>query len=186
MGDVHPEGNPHFWLSPSALAASATQVAEALGRQDPGQDAQYKSRLKDFQKKLIQLSDKVNGILKPLLAKYGLGGKPTVIEYHKEFTYFFAHYGMISLGSIEEKPGVPPSAARIAQVAQLAKNARVSFSLATDYNPDAVLGKFHDLAGIPVLKVPTMIRPGRGVASYEDLQLDIARRIAAILSGESK
>jgi zinc/manganese transport system substrate-binding protein len=186
MGDVHPEGNPHFWLSPSALGASAIQVAETLSRLDPSQESVYKGRLADFQKKMNQLSDKVNAILKPLLTKTGLSNKPNVIEYHKEFTYFFAHYGMSSLGSIEEKPGVPPSAARIAQVAQQTKSGNIRLALATDYNPDAVLVKFRDLAGIPVLKVPTMIRPGRGISSYEDLQLDIARQIASSLSGEPK
>lgn len=186
MGDVHPEGNPHFWLSPSALSASATQVAEALSRQDPSQDAKFKKGLLDFQKKLAQLSDQVNALLKPLVAKEALNGKPSVIEYHKEFTYFFAHYGMNSQGSIEEKPGVPPSAARIAQVAQLAKNARLKFALAADYNPGSVLSKFQDLSGIPVLTVPTMIRPGRGLVNYEELQLDIARRIAASLSREGR
>lgn len=186
MGDVHPEGNPHFWLSPSALGASASQVAEALSRLDPSQESVYKGRALDFQKKMTQVSDKVNAILTPALNKLGPQNKPQVIEYHKEFTYFFAHYGITSLGSIEEKPGVPPSAARIAQVVQLTKNAKVRLALATDYNPDAVLTKFRDLAGIPVLKVPTMIRPGRGVSSYEDLQLDLARQIASSLSGESK
>lgn len=186
MGDVHPDGNPHFWLSPNALGASATQVAETLSRLDPSRESVYKGRVTDFQKRMAQLSDKVNAILAPLLSKAGQPGKPQVIEYHKEFTYFFAHYGMTSLGSIEEKPGVPPSAARIAQVAQLTKNAKIRVALATDYNPDAVLTKFRDLAGIPVLKVPTMIRPGRGVSSYEDLQLDLARQIASSLSGEPK
>ena len=186
MGDVHPEGNPHFWLSPSALAAGAPQIAEALVRQDPGNEPLYKTRLADFQKKMTQLSGKVNGVLKPLLTKQGLEGKPSVIEYHKEFTYFFAHYGFISSGSIEEKPGVPPSAARIAQVAQQAKNSRIRIAFATDYNPDAVLSKFQDLSGIAVLKVPTMIRPSRGLSSYEDLQMDIARQVAALLSRDGK
>jgi zinc/manganese transport system substrate-binding protein len=186
MGDVHPEGNPHFWLSPSALGSSATQVAEALGRIDPSQSAVYKGRLADFQKKMTQVSDKVNAILKPILTKTVQNAKPNAIEYHKEFTYFFAHYGISSLGSIEEKPGVPPSAARIAQVAQMSKDAQVRVVLATDYNPEAVLTKFRDLTGVPVIKVPTMIRPGRGVANYEDLQMDLARQIAASFSGESK
>jgi zinc/manganese transport system substrate-binding protein len=186
MGDVHPEGNPHFWLSPIALGAGASQVAETLSRLDPSQEPVYKGRLADFQKKMNQLSDKVNATLAPQITRFGLRSKPQVIEYHKEFTYFFTHYGLTSLGSIEEKPGVPPSAARIAQVAQLTKNAKARLALATDYNPEAVLTKFRDLAGIPVLKLPTMIRPSRGLSSYEDLQLDLARQIAASLSGESK
>ncbi len=60
---------------------------------------------------------------------------PLVVEYHKEFTYFFDAYGINSLGSIEEKPGIPPSAGRIAEVASTAKAAGVRLAIAGEYAP---------------------------------------------------
>lgn len=186
MGDVHPEGNPHFWLSPQMLSESAKEVAQALTRIDPSQEDRFKKGLSEFQNKMTHLSDRITHLLQPTLRKVAVAGKPVVMEYHKEFTYFFAQYGLKSFGSLEEKPGVPPSAGRIGDMAQLTRSAHIKAALATDYNPETVLLKFHELSRVPVLQLQTMIRPGRGIGSYEDLQMAIAQALVTTLAGEPK
>ncbi|HWU42327.1 MAG TPA: metal ABC transporter substrate-binding protein, partial [Bdellovibrio sp.] len=96
--------------------------------------------------------------------------KVKVMEYHKEFTYFFATYGLESAGSLEEKPGMPPSAARIAQVAKTAKENKVAVLFATASAPHATLERFHELSGIPVVTVPSYVQSSGNANSIEALQ----------------
>lgn len=89
-----------------------------------------------------------------------LAARIRFIEFHREFTYLFAVYGthMQSMGTIEEKPGVPPSAARIARVATTAKQQNVRLALAGLYHPQATLEKFTELSGVPHRRWPTMLQ----------------------------
>ncbi|MEZ4749618.1 MAG: metal ABC transporter substrate-binding protein [Bdellovibrionota bacterium] len=169
MGDVHPLGNPHFWLSPSALAEGATAVAEALAAADPKSAALYQSRLKALQARLKTLQDSNKKRIDALKQK------PLVIEYHKEFTYFLSAYGLKSFGSIEEKPGVPPSAGRIAEIAQRAKAAGVTLVLAAEYSPKKTLERFEELSGIPVLTVPTSL--SKDEMDYDAYQNGLVEKI---------
>lgn len=185
MGDVHPEGNPHFWLSPEALGMAAGEVAQALVRKDPSRESLFNENLRKLRRRLAQLSTEVKAVLGEALARSEVKGRTPVMEYHQELTYFLGHYGIASWGSLEEKPGVPPSAGRIREVAQRSKEAKVRLILAADYSPEAVLAKYREISGIPVLSVQTMMRPGRGIERYEELQLNLARSIAQVLQGAS-
>jgi zinc/manganese transport system substrate-binding protein len=48
MGDVHPFGNPHYWLDPRNGAIVAREVAKELGRLDPGHADGYRARADAF------------------------------------------------------------------------------------------------------------------------------------------
>lgn len=172
MGDVHPLGNPHFWLSPLTLGQGASAVADALSSADPKSAALYQGRLKALQDRLKQ----IHAVNQKRLD--GLKKKPLVIEYHKEFSYFLSAYGLKSFGSIEEKPGVPPSAGRIAETAQRAKAAGVALVLAADYSPKKTLEKFEELSGIPVLTVPTSLSKDR--LDYEAHQNGLVEKIVQL------
>jgi zinc/manganese transport system substrate-binding protein len=167
MGDVHREGNPHFWLSPKALAEGASQIRDALVRVDPGHSADYQSNYSAFSKRLELLLKKNRERLLPHLAK--IKG-PAVIEYHKEFSYLFEAYGVNSMGSIEEKPGVPPSAGRIAEMATSAKSIGIKGAIAGEYAPHKTMERFSELSGVPSFQVPTSVQPKGKLKDYADLQ----------------
>jgi zinc/manganese transport system substrate-binding protein len=92
------------------------------------------------------------------------------MEYHKEFTYFFNSYGLESAGSLEEKPGMPPSATRIAEVAKAAKANNVKVLFATASAPHKTLERFQELSGIPVVTVPSYVQSSGDAKSVEALQ----------------
>ncbi|MCB0403996.1 MAG: zinc ABC transporter substrate-binding protein [Bdellovibrionales bacterium] len=172
MGDVHPLGNPHFWLSPPALGQGAQAVADVLAAANPSSAALYQSRLKQLQNRLSKLHATNKKRLDTLKKK------PLVIEYHKEFTYFLSAYGIQSFGSIEEKPGVPPSAGRIAEIAQRAKRAGVTLVLAAEYSPKKTLERFKELSGIPIVTVPTSL--SKGQMDYQAYQDSLIERIVTV------
>lgn len=162
LGDVHPHGNPHFLLSPKKLAEGAGEILKALSAAMPEQKSVFEKNYDAFKNRLSVLQTELAQKVK----------KTKVLEYHKEFTYFFNAYGLDSLGSLEEKPGMPPSAARIAKVAQLAKENKVAVLFATPSSPHKVLERFHELSGIPVVQVPAYVQTHDKSAakSIEDLQ----------------
>jgi zinc/manganese transport system substrate-binding protein len=125
--------------------------------------------------KLQATSESTRALLAPILKSQD---GPLVIEYHKEFAYYFQEFGISSFGSIEEKPGVPPSAGRIAEVALAAKKAGVRLVLAADYAPMKTLQRFSEISGIPLVIVPTMIQSSGAIKDYAQLQAHIAEAIA--------
>lgn len=164
LGHVHAEGNPHFNLSPLKLAEAGQSIVTALSKVAP-EKAVY------FQENYAAWSEKMKLLHKKIGQKTPEG---PVMEYHKEFTYFFDAYGIKSAGSLEDKPGTPPSAARIAQVAKLAKEQKVQVLLASPSAPHKTLERFQELSGIPFKVVPSYLHAkGRGSklpTNIEELQ----------------
>ena len=173
MGDVHPQGNPHFWLSPVALSQAAGEIGQALTRADPSGEKVYTEGLKNLKSKLEKMLEENRKKIAIFLKE-----NHPLIEYHREFVYFTHAYGLRSIGSIEEKPGVPPSAGRIAQIARESKDAGVRLALAAPYAPQGVLQRFQEISGVPTVLVPTSIQPQGGPKDYPELQ---ARLIQALL-----
>lgn len=184
MGDVHAEGNPHFHLSPRALSEAADVIEKVLTAAKPSEAAGFAARRRQFDKRMTQLEEKVRELLKPGLKV--AGNRPVAIEYHKEFAYFFALYGIKSMGSIEDKPGVAPSAARLAEVALAAKAAGVRLALAGPNVPKKHMARFTELSGIPNKVVSTGVQTAGDTAAkpstIEAVQLSIAEAIRLAIS----
>ena len=166
MGDVHGAGNPHYWLSPGKFSEGAEAIKNALINVDPKNEAAYVKRYEAFKKEMLTLQKNLKSKLKTRLKNTDL----TVIQYHSDFSYFFDTYGLKSFGAIEEKPGVSPSAGRIAEIAISAKKAGVKLALALDMNPEKTLQKFSEISGARVIKLPGSIRPGTKIDDYVKLQ----------------
>ena len=179
MGDIHPFGNPHFWLSPRGMAESGEAIRDALTRVDPAHAEDYRKNHVALVKRLEALLTKNRARLTRALA--GRTG-PVLIEYHKEFTYFLVAHGIRSAGSIEEKPGIPPSAGRIGEVALAAKAQKLKIALGGDYAPLKVMSRFTELSGIPHVRVPTSILTEGSPRTYEELQEAIVAPIEKALA----
>ena len=173
MGDLHPMGNPHYTMSPKALGESASAVRSVLSRLRPEKDALFIENERKFVERMTKLENDVRALLKPLRDK-----NIAFMEYHREFTYFFNVYGLKSLGPVEEKPGVPPSAGHLAQVATRAKANRVKLVLAAPFAPDKHLRKFEELSGVRAEKVPSLVQVGDSkLDSIEKLQRHLAEQV---------
>ncbi len=180
MGDIHAGGNPHFNLSPRALAEGSKTVLEILKRMRPSKIAEFELRALEFQKDMKRVEDSTRALLKQAIA---LSKSSVVaIQYHKEFAYFFDLYGLTSFGAIEEKAGLPPSAGRLASVSLEAKKAGVRIALASLTAPIKHVQRFTELSGIPNARVPTGVRVRENseapATTIEAVQKTIAQAIA--------
>ncbi|MDG0815382.1 metal ABC transporter substrate-binding protein [Bdellovibrio svalbardensis] len=167
LGDVHPHGNPHFALDPLKLVEAGSEAVRVLTATAPEKAEIFRKNYDTFKNQMTTLHEVTQKKVK----------KDKVMEYHKEFTYFFASYGIQSMGSLEEKPGMPPSAARIAQIANLAKASKVTVLFATASAPHATLERFHELSGIPVVTVPSYIQTTGEAKTIEGLQNLLVRSL---------
>lgn len=174
MGDIHPQGNSHYWLGPTAMAESATAVADCLAAVDPEGGDKYRAEAKKVAMELVALRDE----LKRLLPK----SPAPVMEYHREFSYFFNDYGLTAVGTLEEKPGLPPSAGRIATVASDAKRQKVALLVAGLWAPKAHLDRFSELSKVPSLALPTASRPGTEIGDYPAWQRKLVTEVAKYLA----
>ena len=161
MGDVHPGGNPHFWLSPLALIEASKGVLDALSGAAPEHTEMFMRNQKTFSSRMSELVD----ANKAKFAKVP-HPQPWLMEYHQEFSYFLSAYGLKSFGSVEEKPGVAPSAGRLAQVSISAKAAGVKALLVADYAPHQTVARFTELSGVASATVPTSIRKTGKFSDY--------------------
>lgn len=171
MGDVHGQGNPHYHLGPEQYKNAAKGIFEVLVNNDPKGVDIYDKNLKQT----LQQIEKVRLTVQDIL-KNSKGLK--LMSYHKEFSYFVKDFGLTHVGDLEEVPGVPPSAGRIARVALDAKAKKVDLVLAADTNPKKLLDKFKEISGVKYRQIPISIRSKGSPSNYEELLVGLAKSIA--------
>lgn len=180
MGDVHAHGNPHYWLSPEHFSKAAVNVKAALIRVRPSAKSALEKNFKDLQKHLQNVERETREIFADFSKKKD--SEIGVLEYHKEFTYFFSAYGLNNKGSLEGIPGVPPSAGRLVEVANQVQG--VNLILGGLHSPQRTLRRFSEISGTPYLQLPTSVQAETKWSTYSDLQKHLAKSIVSLLSGD--
>jgi zinc/manganese transport system substrate-binding protein len=120
MGDVHPLGNPHYWLDPDNGRRIARGISEKLGELDPGDSTYFQERFQDFAKRLTTAEQKWEAEMKPY------GGRK-IVTYHNSFPNFAKHFNLDVIGYVEPRPGIPPTPSHTIELIGLMKreNCRV-------------------------------------------------------------
>lgn len=181
MGHVHSKGNPHFWLQPTVLAKAAKQVLPALIKKAPEKEEYFNHRYQAFVAKMQTLENDMLKIVQPFKDKL------RVLEYHEEFLYYLSALSLKPYGALEEKPGLPPSAGRIAQVAIQAKEQRITTLLATNSAPKDVLTRFSSLApATNVIVTEISLNPDKGITDYKEMILNLTRKLVSPFGEVSK
>lgn len=117
MGDVHPEGNPHYQLDPHNIPVLAKAVEKKLCELDQSNCAYYGTNLENF----LSLW---NTKLKEWDRDFEKLRGTRVIEYHKLYDYLLNRYGMVLVGTLEPLPGIPPTATHIEELLKTAQKVK--------------------------------------------------------------
>lgn len=104
MGDVHPQGNPHYWLDPGNGRLMAQAIRDKLSELDPADAAYFAQRYTDFDARLASAETRWEATLAPYK-----GAK--IVTYHRSWPNFMDRFGLQVTGYVEPKPGIPPSPA---------------------------------------------------------------------------
>ena len=102
MGDVHPSGNPHYWLDPDNGRIIAKSIGAALSRLSPNDKAYFDQRYADFDRRLSEAQKRWAAAMAPYKAT-------KVVTYHRSWPNFTERFGLDVIGYVEPKPGIPPS-----------------------------------------------------------------------------
>jgi ABC-type Zn uptake system ZnuABC Zn-binding protein ZnuA len=102
MGDVHPLGNPHYWLDPGNGRHVARAIADKLSRMAPADASYFASRYADFDRRLAEAEKRWDAAMAPYK---GL----KVVTYHRSWPNFVDRFGLDVIGYVEPRPGIPPS-----------------------------------------------------------------------------
>jgi zinc/manganese transport system substrate-binding protein len=130
-GDIHPLGNPHYYLDPKALEVVADHLAEVFSRLDAANAADYAANAKKFDERMETSLEKWQKQLAPFQGA-------SIVPYHSNFIYFADRFGLKLFGTIEPKPGIPPSPHYVTELAESMKKAGVKVvEYQPYYNADA-------------------------------------------------
>lgn len=126
MGDVHPSGNPHYWLDPDNGRIIAKSIAAALARLSPNDKAYFDQRYADFDKRLADAQKRWDAAMAPYK-----GTK--VVTYHRSWPNFTGRFGLDVMRYVEPKPGIPPSPSHTIELIQDMKRQGVKLILVEPY-----------------------------------------------------
>jgi zinc/manganese transport system substrate-binding protein len=126
MGDVHPQGNPHYWLDPGNGRHIAKAIADKLSKMAPADAAYYASRYADFDKRLAEAEKRWDAQMAPYK---GL----KIVTYHRSWPNFTDRFGLDVIGYVEPRPGIPPSPSHTLDLIAEMKRQNVKLILVEPY-----------------------------------------------------
>jgi ABC-type Zn uptake system ZnuABC Zn-binding protein ZnuA len=159
MGDVHPQGNPHYWLDPANGRRIAKAIEGKLAQMSAGDAAYFGQRYADFDRRLTE----AEGRWKAALAPYK-GTK--IVTYHRSWPNFAEAFGLDVVGYVEPKPGIPPSPAHTLTRMQEMKRQGIKLILVEPYfdlkTPNAIARD----TGAKVLVMPPSVGGVKEATDY--------------------
>ena len=126
MGDVHPSGNPHYWLDPDNGRKIAQSIRDKLSELSPNDKAYFAQRYADFDKRLAEAQKKWDAAMAPYK-----GTK--LVTYHRSWPNFMERFGLNVIGYVEPKPGIPPSPSHTLDLIGEMKNQGVKLIVVEPY-----------------------------------------------------
>jgi zinc/manganese transport system substrate-binding protein len=162
QGDIHPRGNPHYWLPPLNALKVAKEIAARLKELDPVHGADYDTNLQKFG---AQLKAKASEWSRKAAALRGL----KVVPYHKSWSYVSDWLGLREIGYVEIKPGIPPDPKHLAELILRMKAESVRVLLIESFYNRGIAGQVADSAGAKLLVLPSDVGATPKIQSYLDL-----------------
>ena len=159
MGDVHPLGNPHYWMDPENGKRVGKEIADKLAELRPNDKAFFQQKLADF-------TTRLDAAEKRWLAAMAPYKGTKVVTYHRSFPNFAERFGLDIIGYVEPKPGIPPSPQHTLDLINEMKRQNVKIMLIEPYfdlkTPNAI-GRD---TGAQVLVMPPSVGGVKAIADY--------------------
>src|ERR1051326_4999677 len=135
MGDVHPLGNPHYWLNPENGRRMAKAFENKFSELRPADKAYFAERDADFDKRLTEAEKRWDAQMAPYHGR-------KVITYHRSWPNFCERFGLVVVDYVEPKPGIPPTPSHTLDVINTMKRDNIKLILVEPYfdvrTPDSI------------------------------------------------
>ncbi len=174
QGDVHPLGNPHYWLDPRNGIIMARRVVQELKGVAPDDAALFEQNLKSFETDLAMRRKRWEEQMAPLRGA-------ELVTYHKEWEYLVKWLGLNVVGYVEDKPGIPPSPRHLEELVQTMQQRKVKALLASIYTNPNVPKSIADKTGAKLVALASSVGGEESIRSYGDLFDSIVGKLAGAL-----
>jgi ABC-type Zn uptake system ZnuABC Zn-binding protein ZnuA len=135
MGDVHPQGNPHYWLDPDNGRRIAKGIAGKLAQLDPDNAAYFQQRFQDFDRRLTVAEQNWDAQMRPYAGR-------KVVTYHNSWPNFARHFHLNVVGYVEPRPGIPPTPSHTLELIQEMRRENIKVIMVEPYfdlkTPDSI------------------------------------------------
>jgi len=173
MGDIHPLGNPHYWIPPKNARAIARLLAERFAVLDAEGGAAYRAGLARFEAQLASKEKQWESAAAPLRGT-------RIVTFHKSWSYVARWLGLEEVGTIEPKPGTPPSANHTAQLVGAMKKTGVRLVVVESFYPSTMARFVAQNGRARLVSAPSSVGATPAIKTYFDL---VDAVIAALKGG---
>ena len=177
MGDVHPQGNPHYWLDPGNGRRIAQAIQGRLAALRPADAAHFAARYADFDGRLGAAEKRWDAAMAPFR-----GAK--VVTYHRSWSNLVDRFGLQVVGFVEPRPGVPPSPAHTFALMQEMKRAGVKALLVEPYFDSKTPASIARETGAKVVVLPPSVGGVPEAKDYIALFDHLVGLLAGALGGK--
>jgi ABC-type Zn uptake system ZnuABC Zn-binding protein ZnuA len=125
-GDVHPLGNPHYWLNPENGRRIAKALADKFSEARPADKAYFAGRYADFDKRLTEAIKRWDAQMAPYKGR-------KIVTYHRSWPNFTEHFGLIVVDYVEPKPGIPPAPSHTLELINTMKRDNIKVIMVEPY-----------------------------------------------------
>src|SRR5687767_1098718 len=178
QGDVHPLGNPHYWLDPNNARKIAGLFRDRFSELDPKNSATYRSNTGAWEAKLSAAEQEWRADLASIKDK-------PIVAWHTSWRYFAAYTGLRIVGFMEPKPGVPPSPSHLSSLVATMKQSGAKAIIMEPFYDRKTADKIARETGAKVLVVPPSVGGAKGLDDYIELMKANIRMVAAAVDRKS-
>jgi zinc/manganese transport system substrate-binding protein len=180
MGDVHPLGNPHYWLEPGNGRRIADAIRGKLSELSPANAAYFAQRYQDFDARLAAAEKRWDAVMAPYK-----GAK--VVTYHRSWPNFMERFGLVVTGYVEPKPGIPPSPSHTLELVQDMKAQGVKLVVIEPYFDTKTPESIATQVGGRVLVLAPSVGGTKQASDYIGLfEFDVTTLAAALTQATGK
>jgi len=169
-GDIHPEGNPHYTLSPLQGRQIAGTIATRLQHLRPDDAAQIDRQCEQFVARLDSQISQWEQLAEPWRGM-------KVIAHHKQWEYLADWLGLEIVAYIEEKPGIPPTPRHVRDLVRLIETQEISLILRSTFVDARPAQRLAERTMARVVELPAAVGAADGSNDYISLFHVILRRL---------
>lgn len=159
MGDVHPVGNPHYSVDPGMAAGVTANIVEGLARVAPQSRPVFDRNRQAFIARVDQALARWTTTLAPFK------GTKVVVD-HNMWIYFLTRFGLVEAGSIEERPGIPPTPSHLTRLIALMKDQKVRVILSVPWSDQKIAERVAQETGAKVVPLAPAVGSAKGTDGY--------------------
>jgi ABC-type Zn uptake system ZnuABC Zn-binding protein ZnuA len=159
MGDVHPLGNPHYSLDPGMAPQVTANILEGLARIAPKHRAAFERNRQQFLARLQEAMARWTRMLEPYR------GAPVVAN-HAFYTYLLTRFGLVQVGTIEERPGIPATANHLVKLINLIKEDRVKLIVTEPWSDLKLIQRVAQESGAQVATLAATVGAVKGTDTF--------------------